>query len=491
MIEIKTEKIKLGGKINLLVIPLFKDADFGASAPPELKSLLQKRQREKDFKGRSGESLLILPDSKELPKKIMLAGFGKKKKISGTSVRVSAALAIKEARNLRPQEMAFLLPRNLVKHAGALSEGFGLGNYNPAKYQTGKNRRKNEKLDIKKITILFQKPDKKLREVLYEGIEIAEAVNVARDLVNAPPMIKNVDYLAEKSRQIARENGCKITVLDADRIGKLKMGGILGVSRGSAFGPKLVIMEHRPFGSPKNPVIIAGKGIIFDSGGYDLKPRGAMREMNLDMAGAAAVMGLFMLLKKLKIRQHVVGIFALTDNLIGAKAQKPSDIITTYSGKTVEISNTDAEGRLILCDTISYALKRWKPRYLIDIATLTGACMIALGERYAGLFSNDDELMAKLKRAGDESDELLWPLPLHPDYAAKMKSEVADLRNWDEVPFAGASKGAAFLQFFVEKNKWAHLDIAAPAYAKDPKKYESPRATGYGVRLLLQFLRKL
>jgi len=489
--ELKLEKNKITGREKLLIIPLFKDSDFTLKMPAELHALLKKRQQLKDFTASQGQSLLLLPDSDKLPAKILLCGFGKKEQLNDTSARNSAALAVKAAKKLKLQQAEMILPENLAKHAQAFGEGLGMGNYNPAKYQTGKNKQNNEKTDIKKITIFYDGKDKKLAAALRDGLEIAAAVNEVRDLVNAPPALKTVNYMAEKAREVARQNGYKITVIDKKKLEQMGMGALMGVNRGSTAGAKLVMIEHSPWGSSKKPVVIAGKGIIFDSGGYNLKPSAAMSNMNLDMAGAASVIGLFMLLKKLKVKQHVAGIFALTENLIDANAQKPSDIVTTYSGKTVEISNTDAEGRLILCDTISYALKKWEPRYLIDIATLTGACMVALGERYAGLFSNDKELAAKLEKAGKESDELLWPLPLHPDYSAKMKSKIADLRNSDDSPYAGASKGAAFIQYFVGKTPWAHLDIAGPAHVKEPKKYENEMATGYGVRLFLQFLRNL
>jgi leucyl aminopeptidase len=489
--DTRLEKPKMNPAEKLLVVPLFSKSDFTAGMPEELKPLLKKRQERKDFKASAGSTVILYPDTENLPGKILLAGFGKKAKLNDKVVRECAAMAVKSAKSLKTGEMAVMLPDRLIKSARTLGEGLGLGNYNPAKYQTGKKQKQNEKGDIKIIKFLSPKANKNFIQQLREGLETADAVNCVRDLVNAPPALKSVNYMADKAAEIARHNGYKLTVLDLAQIKKLKMGGIAGVNRGSTIGAKLVMLEHRPWGTPKKPVVIAGKGIIFDSGGYNLKPSGAMANMNLDMAGAAAVMGTFMLLKKLKIRQHVVGIFALTENLIDANAQKPSDIITTYDGKTVEITNTDAEGRLILADTVSYAIKKYQPRYLVDLATLTGACMVALGERYAGLFSNNRFLNDTLKKAGDETDELVWPLPLHPDYAAKMKSKIADLKNSEEGAYAGASKGAAFIQYFVGKTPWAHLDIAGPAHVKDPKKYETAMGTGYGVRLLVQFLRKL
>jgi leucyl aminopeptidase len=253
-------------------------------------------------------------------------------------------------------------------------------------------------------------------------------------------------------------------------------------------------LEYSPRGvDPKEaPIVLVGKGILFDSGGYNLKPRGSIEDMQLDKAGAAAVLAVIKLAHKVGIKRRVISVMPFTENLIGGRALKPSEILKTYSGKTIEITNTDAEGRLILADAVAYAVDKFKPKHLIDVATLTGACMVALGSRYAGLFTNNQELAGALRTAGDEVDELLWPLPLTKEHREKMKGVYADLRNADlgSERDAGASKGAAFIAEFVGKTKWAHLDIAGPAWVTDPKKYESKGATGFGVRALLRFLEK-
>jgi len=485
--NIALKKIEINQKYELLVVPLLKGASFDIGMPEKLKQLLQKRQ--KDFKANQGASAIIYTDDQDMPARIMLFGLGKN--INAEKARELGAQAVKALKQHLPAEIAFILVASLANYARELAEGMTLGNYNPAKYRTGKNFEKDQKADLKKITLLHKTAERKIIEQLELGVLTGNAVNEVRDMVNAPPAFKNVEWMVAKSKECAKSAGAKVTVLGRKEMEKLKMGGILGVSRGSAQEPKIVIMEYKPFGAPKEPIVFAGKGIIFDSGGYNLKPANSIRDMQLDMAGAAAVMGLFRLLKANKIRKHLIGIIALTDNLIGSKAQKPSDIIFTHSGHSVEITNTDAEGRLLLGDIVSYAYKKWNPKYLIDLATLTGACMIALGDRYAGLMGNDKALMEKLREAGDKSGELLWTLPLHPDYAKRMKSKIADYRNWDEIPYAGASKGGHFIGFFAPKNGWAHIDIAGPAFTSTPKKYESPMATGYGVRLLLQFLRDL
>jgi leucyl aminopeptidase len=444
--------------------------------------------------------MFALPDEKNLPGKVVLWGLGERKKLTGNQLRGLAAQMVRVVRPLKKEEVTIWCPDELLKFVRPLAEGIAFGNYTLARFKTGKEREELDQQTLKKVVFVpaaadGRIPAKKMSEYgreMERGFTLAEAVNEVRDLVNAGPSLKTVDYLSAKAESIAKANGYKIKVLDKTELKNMGMGGIIGVNRGSEIGAKMAVMEYAPAGTAKKPpVVLVGKGIVFDSGGYNLKPSHSLFEMQLDMAGAGAVMGVFMVLKKLKIKQRVVGIFPMTDNLVDAASQKPSDVVTTYSGKTVEIVNTDAEGRMVLCDAITYALKHFEPRYVIDMATLTGACMVALGDRYAGLFGNDAGLIEKLRRAGEETDELAWPLPIHPDHRTKMKSRIADLRNWDEVPYAGASKGAAFLQEFVGDAKWAHIDIAGTAFVKDPKPYDSPMATGYGVRLFVEFLEKL
>jgi len=479
-------------KQPILIVPLFKDVAFTKTSPKILETFLKNRQEQQDFLAQEGDVLLTMPDDKNIPSKAILWGLGEKKKLTSQKLRGLAAQLLKSVKALKKGEATIWLLDEMIPYAQAIGEGLTFGNYSLAKFKTGKEKEQQDLQTIKKISFIITKKSPKFQSEVTKGSMIAEAVGEVRDLVNAGPTLKNVDYLAQKAQEIAKQNGYKITVLNKSELQKMGMGGILGVNRGSEFGAKMVMMEYAPKAlSKKPPVVIIGKGIIFDSGGYNLKPSHSLFEMQLDMAGAGAVMGLFMLLKKLNIQQHVVGIFPLTDNLVSATSQKPSDVVTTYSGKTVEIINTDAEGRMVLCDAITYALKNFEPRYLIDVATLTGACMVALGDRYAGLFGNDPTLIEKLRKAGEETDEQSWPMPIHPDHGARMKSKIADLRNWDEVPHAGASKGAAFLQEFVEDAKWAHLDIAGPAFVKDPKKYESTMGTGFGVRLFVEFLENL
>ena len=477
---------------KVVVLPLFEDKDFAATSPKEFSSLLAKRKSAKDFEAKRGESLLLTLEDSHLPAKIFLYGCGSTSKIDANKVRnLFASLA--KALKVKFQDLEIFLPAQLSKFPQTVAEGLTFGNYNQAIYQTGKNKEKNDKNTLNSVTLVVQKPDAAFKKSIEQGKQIAETVCFVRNLVNSPPEKKTPDMLSTKSKQIAHDNGYKIKVVEKVEMQKLGMGGILGVNQGSSNPAKMVVMEYTPKSISKNPpVVLIGKGIIFDTGGIQLKPGSVIADMQLDMAGAAVVMGVFKLLKELGIKQNVVGIFPLTDNSIGPDAQHPSNIVTTYSGKTVEITFTDAEGRMVLCDALTYAQKHFKPSYIIDLATLTGAMMIALGEEHAGLFSNDKVLSDKLEKAGREVDELVWPLPISPRHLERMKSQLADLKNWDNVGNAGAAKAAAFLQDFIEEGTtWAHLDIAGTAFVKFPREYETPMATGYGVRLLIKFLQSL
>jgi leucyl aminopeptidase len=269
-------------------------------------------------------------------------------------------------------------------------------------------------------------------------------------------------------------------------------GGLLAVNRGSKKEAKCIILESDGAKNKREkPITIIGKGIVFDTGGYNLKPTNFIETMHQDKAGACTVLGLFAVLKKLGIKKNIIGIIPIAENLISAEAFRPADIVKMFSGLTVEITNTDAEGRLILADGITYATKL-KPDSIITIATLTGAVAVALGDRYSGLLGNNLKLRKDLRKAGREVNDLAWPLPLHRDHKKKMDSRIADIRNADlgTAKFAGASKGAAFLERFVEKFPWCHIDIGGTAYTEDPKEYEQKGATAAGLRLLLRFLEK-
>jgi leucyl aminopeptidase len=316
---------------------------------------------------------------------------------------------------------------------------------------------------------------------------IGTCQNTARDLVNLPGNHLSAEDLADAAREAGKRGCFEVTVFDRKRITELGMGGLLAVNKGSEEPPTFTIMDYQPKGKIRKTVALIGKGVTFDSGGISIKPAAGMDEMKSDMAGAACVIAVVEAIAKLALPFRVIGLVPATDNMPGGSAQKPGDVITTMSAITVEVGNTDAEGRLILADALTYAKREYDPEVVIDLATLTGACIVALGMKVAGMFSNDDALADDIFRAGQASGEKVWRLPLWDDYAEQIKSDVADLSNTGSKG-AGTITAAKFLENFVEGHKhWAHIDIAGPSYAAKGAGAGSG-GTGFGVRLLVDLL---
>lgn len=479
-------------KTALVIYPIFEKEKSGNKL---LDSLIQKLRQTKEFEAKESEVYYHYNDKKSIPPRLLLLGLGKAKKLTVTSVMNAFGAAVRTSHHHKSKRLAIWMESELFPFAQIISEAIAMANYQPAApYKTGKSLKKLHEQRTEMLEVVGVSKNKSIRHAWTKGLTLSSTVNELRDWVNAPPNIANAKFFQKRAQEIAQATHAKLTILRKKELEKLNMGALLGVNRGSPDEAQIIILDYTPVGDKKEPpIIFVGKGIIFDSGGYNLKPRGYIEDMHLDKAGGATVIALIKILHELGIQRRVIAVAPFTENLIGPEAVKPSEILKTYSGKTIEITNTDGEGRLILCDAISYAIDQFKPQYLIDVATLTGACMVALGDRYAGLFSNNRELMEQLRTAGEEVDELLWPMPIHKDFSEKMQGQYADLRNADlgsEV-YAGASKGAAFLQEFVGKTKWAHLDIAGPAFTKDPKKYEHKGATGFGLRVLVKFLGNL
>jgi len=317
---------------------------------------------------------------------------------------------------------------------------------------------------------------------LEEGLAISHGVSLAKDLGNLPPNVCTPTYLAEQARELAKRYRMKATVLERDEMEKLGMNALLAVAQGSAQPPKLIVLEHRGGARTQKPIVLAGKGITFDTGGISLKPAPDMDEMKFDMCGAASVLGALKAVGELRLPMNVIGIIPTTENMPGGRAAKPGDIVTTMSGQTVEILNTDAEGRLILCDALTYA-ERYEPAAVIDIATLTGACVIALGHVASGLYANDEALAKEILAAADAAFDRAWQMPLWDDYQEQLKSNFADFANIGGRP-AGSVTAACFLARFTKKYRWAHLDIAGTAWKSGKEK----GASGRPVPLLTQFL---
>ncbi len=355
--------------------------------------------------------------------------------------------------------------------------GFKLKSYNFDKYKT---KKEIQRFDIKVYskTNSFRFDKNKRFNSLVEGIKFT------KDLVSEPGNILHPDEYAKRLLSL-RKNGLKVNVYDKNKLKKLGMQALLGVGQGSIRGSYLVTIEWKGDRSNKKPLAFVGKGVCFDTGGISLKPAKFMEDMTYDMAGSAVVVGLMKSLALRKAKINAVGVVGLVENMPGGNAQRPGDIVKSYSGKTIEVLNTDAEGRLVLADAITYTEKKFKPRFIIDLATLTGAIIVSLGSEYAGLFSNDDKLSNQIFKAGDKVGEKVWRMPLHKNYDKLIDSKNADMQNINYVGGAGSTTAAQFLQrFIINKTPWAHLDIAGMAFSKYGGALNSTGATGFGVRLL-------
>ena len=370
------------------------------------------------------------------------------------------------------------------KLVGFFSEfisGFVLNNYTFNKYKTLNKEEVNKKIDFKIVTKNKEKIEKKYK--YYEAI--MEGVFLSRDLVSEPPNILNPKTYVEEIKKLSKF-GLKIKAYNEKELKKLGLNALLGVGQGSVNESYLVTIEwNGKNNSLKNPLAFVGKGVCFDTGGISLKPAKFMEEMKYDMAGSAVVVGLLKSLAIRKAKVNAVGVVGLVENMPGGNAQRPGDIVKSYSGKTIEVLNTDAEGRLVLADALSFTEKKYKPKFIIDLATLTGAIIISLGEEYAGLFSNNDDLSKNIFRASENVNEKVWRLPLHKNYDKLIDSTIADVQNINYAGGAGSITAAQFLQrFIINKTPWAHLDIAGMAFSKKAANLNPGGATGFGVRLL-------
>ena len=435
---------------------------------------------------------------------IIVVGLGKSKDIKEEQIRQAAGTAAKSAESSRHQKMAFSLDsRDAGKPgkaknsksghpvAGAIMEGAQLGLYHFDQY---KSIDKDDPLSrIKEITLLA--PGKPQVRAYQKGVDqagkLCEAVIATRDLMHHPSNTATPTFLAKAAQSMARQHKITCKILEKKDMQKLKMGSLLGVAKGSHEPPKFIVLEYKGGKAKDPPVVIVGKGVTFDTGGISLKPGAGMDEMKFDMSGGAVTIGTLQAAASLKLKVNVVGIVPATENMPGGSAIKPGDILTASNGKTIEVLNTDAEGRLILADALVYA-QRYKPRALIDLATLTGAVIMALGHQAAAAVGTDSKLIKKLSESGDTTGERLWELPLYEEFEKATKSDIADLKNITSKGVgAGTITGAAFLKPFTGDYPWVHLDIAGTAWTSNEKPYVPKGGSGYGVRLLIDYLKNL
>ena len=473
-------------KVDSEITVLFSFADKVIPQENELDKTLDgqitKLKKNKDFKAEKGNAQILFGDQK-----ILLIGLGKQKRFSREILREAIGSSIQTLINLPNTKISILVPKlprlSAQDTAQILAETVHLASYEFTEFKTEKS--KTTKLEI--VTLVVSKADLgKTQKGIIMGDALGKATNLARDLGNHPGNSATPQHLANHALSLSkRYKGLKVKVLGKQEIKKEKMGALLAVAQGSDEEPKFIVLEYQ---KKKNAplVILVGKGVTFDSGGISIKPSEKMEEMKNDMAGAAAVLGIMQAASELSLPLNLIGLIPATENLPSGKAIKPGDIITSRSGKTIEIINTDAEGRLILSDALDYA-KGLRPDLVIDFATLTGAMIVALGFELIGSFATDKKLNDQMQRAAANTGEKIWPMPLEEEYQKLIKNGVADIRNISTSPYGGAITAALFLKNFVDY-PWMHLDIAGPAIPQTPKSYRPKGASGVGVRLAIDFL---
>jgi leucyl aminopeptidase len=450
--------------------------------PKDLGKSIQKLVDGSGFKGNSDETITLLSSE---PRKVTLMGLGKRDLITLRLIRTALYAIGKLARKQRDRSIAVAMPY-AITDVGVLVDYLSQSDY---KYDSYITTKKDGQGPISAVLVPPVELDStELKRIESESRALRSGIRTVRDLGNGPANLITPTRLAERAEEIARSVGVKATVYGKKEIERMKMGGLLAVNRGSDEEPRFIVLEYSPRKAKKH-VALVGKGITFDSGGISIKPAEKMEEMKFDMCGAAAVIGTIEVAAKLELPVKITGVIPSTENLPSGSAYKPGDIITMMSGKTVEIVNTDAEGRMILADALHYA-SELKPDHIIDYATLTGACVIALASEAAGLFSNDDELARKLIESGERVGERLWRMPVWDDYKDLIRSEWADMKN-SGGRWGGAITAALFLKEYVNCPSWAHLDIAGTAYAEAETPREARGATGAGVRVTVAFLESL
>ena len=479
---------------ELIVVPFWerqKKPKAATALGSVLTSIVKAPIEAGDFTGKKGEiSLIYLQGAKE--KRCLLLGLGREEKLTVECLRNAYANVAKECQRKGLSKINIVLP-NIVElrhvtveeYLKGLAEGILLTNYRWEKLAS----LAEETILLKSVTLIGVLP--KFLSVVRSSEAVAEGVYFARDLINENAHVATPNYLAEKARKIATKfQKVKATIFDSKRIQKEKLGLLLAVSQGACTDPAFIILNYEGHPRSKDHTVLVGKGVTFDTGGLNLKPTGSMETMREDMAGGAAVLATVATAAALNLKLNVTAVVAATENSIDAKSYRPGDVYKGHAGITVEIGNTDAEGRLTLADALSYSLKKLNPTRIIDFATLTGSIVVALGVEVSGFFCNDEKLTEQLLDASKRSAEHLWRMPLHAPYKEQLKSDIADIKNVGGRP-AGAVTAALFLQEFVGTIPWAHIDIAGTAFGNKERGYWPKNGVGFGVRLTVDFLQHL
>ena len=489
MIKLTTMGLQRTG-VDMLALPVCEDADIHAD--PQLQRVTADAKNLEEFSGETKQRLMLFTPENTKIKRCLCSGIGPKEKIDAEVLRAFAGRAVKAAIDARQQRVVIAIPTaeslematdRIIK---AIGEGACLANHIFDKYK-GKTKQK----PLKEILLrVDQKPTAAIRSMVKNVEIICRATHQVREWVSTPSNDKVPAQFAAMITRAAKTPGLKISVMDESQLKKKKFGALLAVSAGSTHPCKMVEISYSPKNAEKT-IVLVGKGVTFDTGGINLKSSAGLDLMKIDMSGAAVVAATMIAISRLKPEHRVVGVMPLVENMPSGSATRPGDIVTSYSGKTVEIGNTDAEGRLILIDAMAYAIKKYKPHTLIDLATLTGACVVGLGDKIAGVFSSDKTLSETIVASGERTYERCWPMPLPEDYKSLLDSDLADISNMPSSRYGGAITAALFLSEFVDNTRWAHIDIAGPVFDKKGSDYCGPGGTGFGVRLLCDLIENI
>ena len=445
----------------------------------------------KDMEGKLGRFSIIPVPGKKPAQRILLAGIGKKENLTKDTIRNISGKIAQKARELKLKEFSIIVPPNVVidqiSSVSQIIEGSKMSLYKFDKFKAEKAEKSPD------LTIVVSK-SKKISQTIKTSEIIADGAIFTKSIANLPPNECTPSTLAGFAKIMSKKNKMKCNIISKIELKKKGFGGITAVGKGSKNEPKLIVLEHNRGKRNEKPIVLVGKAVTFDTGGISLKPGASMDEMKFDKCGGCTVLGIMKAVSELKLPINIVGIVPSVENMPDADAYRPGDIIKLFSGKTAEILNTDAEGRLILADALSYGEKHYSPKAIIDFATLTGACIVALGNNVAAIVSNDEKLSLKIKDASKKTTENVWELPLTQDFMDMIKSDVADMKNVGIGRAAGTITAAAFLKNAIEKTPWVHVDIAGVAWtqtATKEKSYNPKGATGFGVRLILNYLQSL
>ena len=474
-------KVKLNSiKTKLFVYGLFKNQKVNKNLNAIFDNDLDKIMKLESFKADKNQNIYMYGSNMQ---RLQIVGLGDKKKFSSDNLRASFANIIRNANSKKIDSLtidssSFCLENDSMSQACA--EGLILGSY---MFNDYKSKSKNN--TVKKIDF-FGNCNK---NSLKKGKMIGYGVNLARDLGNHPPNILTPTYLANEAKSLSKAKNMKAKIIDVNQFQKLGLGSFYGVAMGSAEPAKMILVEYSGGNKKDKPLALVGKGLTFDTGGISLKPPPRMDEMKFDMCGSATVLGVLKAVAELQPKTNIIFAIGATENMPSSKAQRPGDIVKAYNGKTIEVLNTDAEGRLVLADVLSYVNKNFTPDSIIDFATLTGAVLIALGDRASGIMGNDDTLIKKVKSSSDETGEKVWQLPLWDEYCKDIKSQIADIKNLGRGRLAGTISAGAFLKEFVGDTPWVHMDIAGTAWGpKEPSYMPKHGATGVAVRLIYNLI---